>query len=202
MSKVLLIEQLRIIKEGKIMWITILTRLRKIGKLEYFQEKERAEQPSNQNEKELKLEDARKHVRKILNEANEVRYFYTLNKENEQHTGFTMLEKAISTASLSDSDDINELKNIEIQLSRSIEQVNIYLYRRHLHTKIQQGSEMIRKLSTDNIPMHHYLVEVQDALKIANECHANYLSTACEIRNVFDQLNHAIQVAEIHLQPA
>lgn len=184
------------------MMISILTKLKKIGIIDTFQGKEEAILPSNHNEAELKLDEARKQIIHTLGEANDVRYFYTLNKENEQHIGFIMLEKAISKAILSDRSDLNELKENEIHLSKSIEQVNIYLSRRYLHTKMQQATEMIQKLSKDNFPIDQYLLDVQNALTIANECHANYLSTASEMRNAFDQLNIAIQAMENILQPA
>ena len=180
--------------------MTIFIRLRKIGKNENFKEKDQAEQQINLTEKKLKLDVARKQILKTISEANDVRYFYTLNKENEQHIGFVTLEKAISTALLSDRNNINELENNEINLSRSIEQVNIYLSRRYLHTKMKEASEMIGKLSTDHLPNTQDLTDLQDALKNAQECHANYLSTACEIRNAFDQLTQAIQVVENQLQ--
>jgi len=187
-------------KEEKMMAIKILTKLLKVGKMENSQEND--EKLNNQNEKKLELDDARKNVLKTLSEANEVRYFYTLNKENEDHIAYINLGKAISNAILSDRKDINDLKNNEIHLTKSIEQVNIYLSRRYLHTKMQQASDIISKLNTDELPMNQYLVDVEHALKIANDCHANYLSTACETRNAFDQLNHVVQALEDSLHPA
>lgn len=180
--------------------IKVLSGLRKIRQVETIDEIKRKHKQSNQNEHKMKLDEARKQVIQTLSDANEVRYFYTLNKENEQHIGFIMLDKAISKAILSDRDDYNELQENEKQLAKSIQQVNVYLCRRYLQNKTEQATEIIHELLKNNSPIDQTISDVQNALTHANECIGNYLSTSCEIRHAFDQLDKALHVLETNLQ--
>lgn len=178
------------------MAINLLTKFRRNSKSETTNE----HGISKKNHQEKRLELVRKHLIQTIGEANEVRYFYRFHKENEQHISFVMLEKAISKAILSDRENLNELKDNEIHLSNMIDQVNIYLIRRCLHTKIQEGSKLITEFSHDHVASDPFLVQVKHSLKTAMDCHAYYLSTASEIRIAFDQLNQAIQVVERKFQ--
>lgn len=201
-SIVNLIENSRNMKEENMMPIKVLSGLRKLRQEENNHVMERAHKQIHEIENKLAIDEARKHVIQTLGEANEVRYFYTLNNEDEQHIAYIMLDKAITKAIGLNRNDYNELNENRNQLNKSIEQVNLYLSRRYLQTKTQHASELIQLLSNDQSSIEHFLVDVQLELNQANECLANYLSTSSEIRNAFNQLNNVLNKLEINLQPS